>query len=456
VRPNDLLPGVFLLGLVVFVHELGHFLAAKWRRVRVLKFSLGFGPALFKLVRGGTEYRLSWVPLGGYVQMAGDAPTDEGTMPGGPDEYLSHPWPGRLLIAAAGPLMNLVTAYVVLVVVAVTGVSYPDYPNQLGALADTSVAWHAGARGGDRVVAVNDHPVKSWIEIFLVQSRESEKRPVTVTLERGGERRIVRLEPAEREPFFSSLKRRPDPPVVGNVVTGMPAYKAGLKAGDRILAVNGAAVRSWDDLPPALRSEVDRPVTLRVERGGKAFDLVVTPMNAGGGPGPNGRIGIEPPSQGVYIERHGLIESLGLAGGATLDVLGSVYAGMWLTATHPVYYREYVGGPIFIVQAASEQARHGLDYYLRFLAMINVAIMAFNLLPIPVLDGGHILLALIEAVRRRTISARAYLRFQKAGLVVIGTLLVLILANDPWRVLQRQRAIERAPRETVVAPPGGR
>ena len=124
--------------------------------------------------------------------------------------------------------------------------------------------------------------------------------------------------------------------------------------------------------------------------------------------------------------------------------------------SRPLYYREYVGGPLFIAQAARQQARRGLDAYLQFIALINVAIMAFNLLPVPVLDGGHMLLAVLQAVRRKPLSAPAYLRFQKVGLILLGTLLVLILANDPWRVLQRHRAIERAPRETVVAPPGGR
>jgi len=455
VRPNDLIPGAVLLGLVIFVHELGHFLVAKWRGVKVLKFSLGFGPALIKLTRGGTEYRLSWIPLGGFVQMAGDSPGQDGTMPGSREEFLSHPWPGRLAIAAAGPAMNLLTAYLVLVVVGVIGVSFPDYPNRLGVLADTSFAYRAGARPGDRVVGVNGTPVHSWIAIFVTHSGQPDKRPVQVTLDRDGRPVTIALAPAEREPFFSSLKRPPDPPVVGAVMTGIPAYKAGLKAGDRILAVNDQPIQSWDELPPALRTEVDRPVRLRIERQGQVFDVTVTPMNATGGPGPNGRIGIEAPRQGVYVERHRLVESIGLAAGATLELVTTVYAGMWLTVTHPLYYREYVGGPMFIVQAASEQARHGADYYLRFLAMINVAIMAFNLLPIPVLDGGHLLLALLQAVRRRTLSAPAYLRYQKAGLIVLGTLLVLILANDPLRVLQRQRAIGQAPRERVVAPPGG-
>ena len=197
-------------------------------------------------------------------------------------------------------------------------------------------------------------------------------------------------------------------------------------------------------------------MTLLVERGGRTFPIHVKPINPDGGPGENARIGIEAPRHGVYIERHSLLESVGLGFRATGSLLTSVYASMWLTVSRPLYYREYLGGPMFIAQAASEQARRGLDSYLQFLAMINVAIMAFNLLPIPVLDGGHILLALVQAVRRRAISARGYLRFQRLGLVVIGTLFILIIANDPLRWVQRQRALDKAPapasRETPVAP----
>src|SRR6185369_15792881 len=121
---------------------------AKWRGVRVLKFSLGFGPPLLRWTRGETEYRLSVIPLGGYVQMAGDSPSEVGSMPGGREEFFSHPWFGRLLIAIAGPAANLITAYVVMVVVGLSGVSYPDYPNLLGALPDTSAAYRAGLREG--------------------------------------------------------------------------------------------------------------------------------------------------------------------------------------------------------------------------------------------------------------------------------------------------------------------
>jgi regulator of sigma E protease len=447
-----IVPGVVLLGLVIFVHELGHFLVAKWRGVIVHKFSLGFGPPLLAFTRGGTEYRISWIPLGGYVQMAGDSPGEDGTMPATQAEFLSHPWFGRLLIAIAGPAANLVTAFLVMVLVGLVGLSYPDFPSRLGVTPDTSVAYRAGLREGDEVVAVAGKPVRSWVEIFANNSTAPEGRPVDLTARRGVRSFVIHLAPEAREPFFSSIRRPSDPPIVGSIVTGMPAYKAGLKEGDRILAVNGRPIGMWDELLPALRGTVDQNVRLSLRRGTQTFDVEVRPINPEGGPGSDARIGIEAPHHGVFVQRHSLGESIVAGFRATGALISSVYGGMWLTATRPLYYREYLGGPMFIAQAASEQARRGLDSYLQFLAMINIAIMAFNLLPIPVLDGGHILLALVQAVRGQSISARGYLRFQKVGLVVIGTLFVLILANDPLRVLQRQRALGRAPQEKTVAP----
>jgi regulator of sigma E protease len=444
-------PGVIVLGIVIFVHELGHFVMAKLRGVRVIRFSMGFGPALWKRQRGDTEYRLAWFPLGGYVQMAGDSPNEDGSMPdGGPEEYLSHPWFGRVLIALAGPAANLVAAFLVMVAVALLGVRYPDYPNVLGATADTSRVWGAGLRAGDRVVEVAGRPVGSWIGIFAASEEAPRGHDLPMVVERGGRRVPLTVAAGEREAVLLGLRRPPDPPVVGAVVTGMPAYKAGLKEGDRILAVNGRAVTVWEELPAALGSQTDRPVVLRIARGARTFDLTVTPMSSGDGS--SGRIGIEAPRRGVYVERHGVLEALELGFRATGALVGSVYGGMWLTVSRPLYYREYLGGPLFIAQAASENARRGADSFLQFLAMINVAIMAFNLLPLPILDGGHILLALLQAVRGKGISTRGYLRFQKVGLIVIGALFLLILANDPLRILQRQQALNKAPQEETVAP----
>jgi regulator of sigma E protease len=451
-----LVPGIVLLGLIIFVHELGHFAMAKWRGVKVLCFSLGFGPPLVTVRRGDTEYRLSWIPLGGYVQMAGDTPGEDGTMPGGPEEFLSHPWYGRVLIAVAGPAANLVTAFLVMCSIGLVGVTMPDYPSLLGAMPDTSVAFRSGLRAGDRIVEVNGEQVRTWHEVEVVLSKDPSDHPVRLSIERDSTRFALHVEPAQRRPLLSSLSGPSSPPIVGAVMIGMPAYKAGLKEGDLITAVNGRPIQTFDQLPQTIQGEADREVALTIVRAGRTLTIHVTPINADGGKAGSGRIGIEAKRQGVYVERLSLGTSLASGFFATGALISSVYSGMWLTVTRLAYYREYLGGPMFIVQAASEQARRGLDSYLQFLAMINIAVMAFNLLPIPVLDGGHILLALVQAVRGRAISARGYQRFQKVGLVVVVTLFVFILVNDPLREVQRQRALHRArlpaPPESTIAP----
>ena len=447
------LPFLVVLGVVIFVHELGHFLAAKWRGVRVLRFSLGFGPALLKFTRGETEYRLAWIPLGGYVSMAGDAPNEDGSMPSGEGEYLSHPWHGRAFIAVAGPLANLVTAFMIMSCIGMIGVTSPDFPSELGPVADTTHLYRAGLRPGDRIVAWAGTPTSSIRAIEVVAKHQSSKKAFDISATRGDSTFTVHVPAGMHIAYLQEITIPPPPPIIGNVVVGMPAYKAGVKEGDRVLAVNGKAIHAWQELLPAISSHTDKPVVLRVQRGARDFDLTVIPVDPGGlGKSNPGRIGVEMYTPLKYVERYPLLTSLWYGIPSTVELVEGVYRGMWLTVTRPLYYREYLGGPMFIAQAASEQARRGFDYYLQFMAMINIAIMAFNLLPIPILDGGHIALALLQALRGQAISYRAYARFQKVGLAVIGTLMILILVNDPLRVLQRQRALDKAPQEGQVAP----
>ncbi len=455
---STILPGILLLGIVIFFHELGHFLAAKWRGVTVLKFSLGMGPEMIGFTAGGTRYCFSWIPLGGFVQMAGDSPNEDGSLPeGGQEQFLTHHWFGRLIIAIAGPAANLVTAYFVMTAMCLNGLTQPDWPNVLGPVPDTTSAYAAGLREGDVVRKVGERPVATWHDIDLAYEAHGEGTALTFVLDRAGSEVAISVPGPQVKKTLGDLMPQPSLPVVGTVLTGMPAYRGGVREGDTIVAVDGKPVRYFMDIGQALRGKVDTPVKLTVERDGKAMDLSVTPLSQkGGADRQSAIIGIEAPRGLTWKQTFTLPEAVKAGFYGTGSLVSSVYGGMWMTVSRPLYYREYVGGPIFIAQMARDSARKGIDNYLYFLAMINIAIMAFNLMPIPLLDGGHILLALLEAVRRRSISARTYINFQKVGLVLVGTLFVLILSKDIVRPFQRMRALDKAPGETTTVAPSSR
>ncbi len=444
-----------VLGIVIFVHELGHFLMAKWRGVTVLRFSMGMGPEMVGFTAGGTRYAIAWVPLGGFVQMAGDAPSDDGHLPeGGQEQFLTHHWFGRILIALAGPGANLITAWVVLVLVMTTGFQQPDAVNLLGPIDASSAAATLGMREGDRIVEFDAKPVATWHDLELAAASRDTTHGTTFVMERDQQRFTISVPRDQVGGALRSLEPPRVPAIVGMVRSGLPAYRSGVREGDRILAVAGVRVSSFDQIGGQLRPRTDTDVPLTIERDGKVITINVRPLSQSGGGGhQDGIIGIEPPRGLTWTQRISFGRAVKEAFPATWGLVQQVYAGMWLSISRPVYYREYVGGPIFIGQMARDAARHGLDELLNFLAMINIAIMAFNLLPVPLLDGGHILLALLEAIRRRALTARAYLNFQKVGLVLVGTLFVFIISKDIVRPFQRMRALEHAPRETTTVAP---
>jgi len=453
---NIVVPGVLLLGIVIFVHELGHFLAAKWRGVTVLKFSLGMGPEMFGFTHGGTRYCVSWIPLGGFVQMAGDHLEDDGSLPeGGREQFLTHPWFGRLIIAVAGPAANLVGAYLVIVLTFAVGFQIRDYPNVIGPLPDTTAAYAEGVREGDRIVRVDGHEFRSWFADLNEALRGLASRDTSSLELRRGEAPVLVALPADRmRTVLNSLDPLPDSAIVGGVSIGMPAYRAGIKEGDRILSVDGEPVQLFMDLSRTIGDKGDRRIVLRIERDGREFTLPIVPMHLE--PGDDAKIGIEPRKGMEFMVQKPPTEALVLAFPATGQMVRDVYRSMWLTLTRPMYYKDSLGGPILIAQMASEAARKGFDRFLQLLAVIHVAVMAFNLLPVPLLDGGHITLAVLEGVRRRRVSGRTYMNFQKVGLVLVGTLFVFIISKDILRPIQRLRAVDQAPRESTTVEPSHR
>ena len=450
---TTVLPGLVLLGLVIFVHELGHFLAAKARGVRVLRFSLGMGPEMVGFTRGETRYAIAWVPLGGFVQMAGDSLSEDGTMPeGGPGEFLTHPWTGRIVIAIAGPLANLVFAYFAYLALGLHGFNLPDYTNVLGRVAPGSAAASAGLAEGDRIVQVAGKPVATWFDMAEGLTSPDTAQGVAISLERADSSFAIAVAPGDVAGLAHSLEPPSSPAVVGSIMSGLPAYLAGLEEGDQIIAVGGTSIQRFDEISPALVGRAGQDVPFRLKRGTQVFEVMVRPASDPTGAEGRAIIGVEPQRGLSRSVRYGLGEAVRYAGLQTVSGVVGTYSGLWLTITKFWSVRDQMGGPIYIAQMARDAAKKGLDWWLNMLGFINLAIMAFNLLPIPLLDGGHITLALLQAVRGRSISGRAYLNFQKVGLIVVGTLFVFILAQDVMRPIRRMQAKQQAPRHSENAP----
>ena len=452
-------PVIPLLGIVIFFHELGHFIAAKWRGVTVLKFSLGMGPEMIGFSHGGTRYCLSWIPLGGFVQMAGDSLQEDGSLPqGGPEQFLTHPWYGRIVIAIAGPAANLVTAWAVVILTLVVGFSRPDFPNVIGAVREGGPAWTAGVREGDRFTVAQGKPIENWHGLVDVLEAADTTRAVTIGFVRATDhaRYDVSIPAGATGDWMAGLEPEGLRAIAGAVSPGMPAYRAGVKEGDRFVAIDGKPVRWFHEIHEQLKGRADQRIVFTLERDGHTFDLAITPMRADPDhpDSPDGQIGVMAPRAMVYTTRVSFPEAFKTSFAQTGSMVVGVFRNLWLTITRPMYYKGSVGGPILIGQMARESAKQGLDSFLWLLAMINLAIMAFNLLPVPLLDGGHILLAVLEGVRRRPVSGNAYINFQKVGLVLVGALFLFIFSQDLMRPILRARAVEQAPREsTTVAPP---
>lgn len=426
--------GALVLGVLVFVHELGHFLVAKWLGVRVLSFSIGMGPRLFGFQKGGTDYRISILPLGGFVRMAGDSP-DATDRQGRSDEFLEKTWWARALITAAGPFANLVLAFLINVAVYLIGVRTPDFPSTVGHVAPASTVERVGLREWDKIVTLDGRPARTMRQLATaVDHVEGTKGGASVPLQvsRGGQ--IVNLTLERRDaPRFAEELDWNTGTVIGRVFLGLPAYQAGLREGDEILSVDGARVTNWNDLSSKIRRSPDAPLSLQIRRGRETFPITVKTTA-------DSVIGISLPETITTIERFPVPEAISLGVRQTLYAAGQIYQGLWGFVTNPVKLSSSVAGPIAIAQVARDQARSGLDQLLSFASFISVALMAMNLLPIPILDGGHVLFAILEGIRRRPLSFRTQAAFQRVGLAVLGGLVIFSFANDLTRVSQRKRA----------------
>jgi regulator of sigma E protease len=441
-----------VLGVLIFVHEAGHFLAAKWAGIYVHRFSLGLGSPIRRLTfrRGETEYSVSWLPLGGYVKMASreeDATT--ALLEGGaaavvpPDRvFEAKPVWKRMIVIIAGVTMNLIFAWAVYTYVAARHGRSIDPTTTVGLVLSDSLtgamAPLATLKPGDRIVRVDGQIVSSWDDV-VHHLLSGQQNGVTIELSDG---RQVKLDihPAaiEDRARAASAVLPYRGAVVDLAVGGRPAARAGVEPGDSIVAVNGQQVSQRYDVLAIMDTSAGKPVTMTVVRGGRRLDLSMTAASEpgialNGKQGQVGRIGIRFRDPEV-TEPYTLFGAVRAGTDATLNSMTFIVRTVQGLLTRRVSASN-VGGPILIAQQAGEFARLGLDPFLEFMALISVNLAVLNLLPVPVLDGGQLVMLLAEAVIRKPVPVALRERLTMVGLVVVVLLMVLAFSNDIRRLL---------------------
>jgi regulator of sigma E protease len=427
---TTILAFALVLGVLVFVHELGHFLAAKRIGVRVLKFQLGFNPTVWSFRKGDTEYGIGAIPLGGYVKMAGES--SEEPLSGKSDEFLSKSKWQRFQVMVMGPVMNLLTAIVLTVIVLAQGAEVPVFQSQppvVGSVVTGSAAERAGIHAGDRIVSVAGHDVNTWEDFFLAVGSRLD-RDIAVAMLRDGKEVSVRMQAASADKFdVTDIGVMPNVhPHVSAVTAGEPAAAAGLKAGDLVLRVDGQIIALAQQLSQAIARKPEMSITVTVRRGSEELDIHVTPARRGN----VGRIGVQIGDQ-VTTFKPSLPQAVQMSFKRNYDyalVIGRTVWGLLTRETSP----KQLMGPVAIAQLSGESARAGWMSLLSLMAAVSLNLGLLNLLPIPVLDGGHILIMALEGLVRRDFSARMKERMLLAGFVLLMVLMVTVIYNDLTRI----------------------
>ena len=461
-----ILATIVVLGVLIFVHELGHFMTAKLVDIEVPRFSIGLGPKAFGFKRGETEYVVSWLPLGGYVKMAGMEEMEaieggadkkpvitgagtaedlgievENKRTAGPRDFESKSLPARALVISAGVIMNLLFAFVIFSIIAIAwgvratpesvigGVQEEQLPNGAEALATIP--------SGTRIVAIGRESINDFrdIEVAIGQSGGGSTEfkfdnfpALTIDVpskSRGRDSVVAALEPAY-----------PLPTVVGRVVKGSAADRAGLEPGDRVISAAGQPAQTWQQFVQLVERHAGQPLQLQIERDGRQQTVSITPdekklrnnMTYG-------RVGISPAQTSIDTprERPGIIGGIVHGAKQTWDMVALTAGFLWDLVSGAASARN-LGGPILIGQLSGQVARAGLEPFLGFMALFSVNLAVLNLLPIPVLDGGHLVFLGIEAVRGKPLSLDARMRLSQVGFVIIIAIMVWALANDVLRL----------------------
>ncbi|HXX13392.1 MAG TPA: RIP metalloprotease RseP [Candidatus Eremiobacteraceae bacterium] len=437
----DILIGLIVLGIIILVHEWGHFIVARRFGVRVDVFSIGFGPRLFGIKRGDTDWRFSALPLGGYVRMAGQDITDvdsgDQKPTGAPDELLSKPRWQRALISFAGPMVNLLFPLVLLggyyLAVGVPNDNALSRPVVVAGLPSSQADMLSGLKVGDKILSINGVKNPTWEQAQAISMQEPPGSTLKLQVANDGNKREVHV-PASNNPYARTFGYSPIPPVIGEVALGTPADRAGLKPGDLVTAVDGRKIEFWDQFVDLVRNSGGKTLQLQVERKGQQVPVSVTPQKGITDGAENYyQIGIQREFALAY-QHVGPIQALKASGLQTASLVTQTVdiVGKLLSGRVSVKQLQSVVG---ISRTAGQAVSQGSYAIIGFMALISVNLGILNLLPIPILDGGHIVLLAVEGIRRRDFSMAFKERIIQVGLVFLLVLIVYVTYNDVARML---------------------
>ncbi len=431
-----------VLGVMVLIHEWGHFVVARICGVRVDVFSIGFGPRLFGWKKGPTDYRVSALPLGGYVRMAGQdmSDVDAGEKPptGAPDELMSRPRWQRALISFAGPAVNLVFPIFLLTglftFVGIPYSAYIDAPVKIAGLPASQAVTADSLKVGDTVIGVNGVPTPSWEQAFRTLKQATAGQPIKLDVENAGARRTIEVTPKDQAFPEKVLGYVPIRPTLDQIAPGTPADKAGLREGDTITGINGNKIQYWDQFVEAVQNSGGQPISLDLERKGQTIHTTVTPKKDIAESGENVyQIGVLRADETAY-KRVSFSEGVRVASASTWDTIYRTVEVVGKLLSGRVSIKQ-LQGPVEISHQAGQAVRKGALNVIFLMELISINLGILNLLPIPILDGGNILLLAIEGIMRRDLSLSFKERFVQVGLVFLLVIFAIVMYNDILRRL---------------------
>ncbi len=441
---------LIVLGVLVTFHEYGHFLAARWVGVKVLKFSIGFGPKLFGRQIGDTEYLLSAIPLGGYVKLFGEEGTEAVSASDQRQSFMHQALRHKMLIVAAGPGFNFILSYLIFTGMLALGapIFVPNIDNMspvVEAIALDSPAASSNLQIGDRIIRANETEISTMVELYETVDR-SKGRPITLDLIRDQSVKTVIITPKVHidpdtpdQPRYSLGIEEP-PPIVGAVIPDTPAMRAGLQPDDRIIQIDETPIATWIQMTEIVRAKPEIPLAVTVDRNGKAVSFTITPegktvTDAEGKEEFIGLMGIKLAGAGNLLKTDSLWLAPWQGLQATWNWCELTVRGIYKLITGEISSK-HIGGPLMIASVSGEQAAQGLSSVIWLIAILSINLGILNLLPIPILDGGHLFFFSCEAILGRPLGDRAREMAQQVGLLLLVFLMAYATWNDISRLLQ--------------------